>query len=148
MRYPIKAQGESRSFEPVITLGTTGAKSPGEILETLDKMRLEWYVTEGGSLMIKYWQTIAENFVPPEHAAIIRSSRQSSEQGDELDWLSKNLQNIREKYGGQWVAIDNNEIVASTPDLSELLNKITAFDRPFITFIPVDPVVWTFTYAY
>ena len=51
--------------------------------------------------MIKYWQIGAEDFVSPEQAAIIRSDRPSPEQGDELDWLSKNLANVCGPYSGQ-----------------------------------------------
>jgi hypothetical protein len=27
------------------------------------------------------------------------------------------------------------------------MNQISEYDRPLITFIPAEPVVWTFTYA-
>jgi hypothetical protein len=97
--------------------------------------------------MIKYWQIGAEDFVPSEQVAVIRSDRPSPDQGDELDWLSKNLPNVRGRYGGQWVAVYNNEIIAAAPDLPDLIRQIGGFDRPLITFIPAEPVVWTFTYA-
>lgn len=64
-----------------------------------------------------------------------------------LDWLSRNLQNIREQYGGQWIAIYNNEIAAAAVSLPDLMTQITELDKPFITFIPTEPVLWTFTYA-
>jgi hypothetical protein len=147
VRYAFKDQKGTTSLKTIIPLGSTGAKSPEEVSETLDRFGIEWHVTEGGTLMIKYWQTVAEDFVTPEHSATIRSSRQSPEQENELDWLGKNLENIRGEYGGQWVAIYNNEIMASTQNLSDLLNQIVELDRPFITYIPSEPVVWTFTYA-
>lgn len=125
----------------------TSGKSPEEVLSLLGKYGIEWHVTEEGTLMIKYWQVGAEDFVPIEHAAIIRASSPSPEQSDKLDWLSKNMQNIRSEYGGQWVAVYDDRIVASAQLLPELMNQILEYDRPLITFIPAEPVVWTFTYA-
>jgi len=29
-----------------------------------------------------------------------------------------------------------------------LMDQTSGLDRPLITFIPEDPIVWTFTYAY
>ena len=125
----------------------TGAESPEEILDTLTKFEIDWVVTEEGTLMIKYWQVTAEGFVSAEQAAVIRSTQPFSEQRDLLDWLSKNLPDIRKQYGGQWVAIHSNQIVASALNLADLLTKAAGFDTPLITFIPAEPVVWTFTYA-
>jgi len=133
---------------PVLESITTGAKAAGEILDTLEKLSIDWYLSEEGTLMIRYWQVGAENFVSPERAAVIRSSKKSAGQVDELDWLSKNLQDVRAQFGGQWVAVYNNAIVAAAPDLAHLMSKITEFDRPLITFIPADPVVWNFAYAH
>ncbi len=130
-------------FTPV----STGAKSPEEILETLGKYGIEWHLTEEGTLMIRYWQVVAEGFVSPEKAAAIRSMASSPGQGNELDWLSKNLQRVREEYGGQWVAVYDDRIVATDRNLSELMNQIGEFERPLITFIPLEPTVWTFTYV-
>ena len=146
MKYPIDAQ-QIRSVDSVIA-GITSAKSPEEALENLDKAGIDSYVTDSGDLWIRYWQIVAEGFVSEEHAAIIRSSRQSPEQGAELDWLSKNLQSIRQQYGGQWVAIYNNDVVAVAPDLTNLMTRVAEFNRPLITFIPAEPVFWTVTYAH
>jgi len=148
MKSSIQTYNQVESQKTIFRLiSSSGTKSPEEFLETLDKLRIEWFVTEKGTLMIKYWQIGAEDFVPPEQAAIIRSDRPGPEQAGELDWLSKNLPNVRGQYSGQWVAVYNNEIVAAAPDLSVLIRQIGGFDRPLITFIPTDPVVWTFTYA-
>jgi len=126
---------------------STGAKSPEEILGKLDELNIEYYVTEEGNLALKYWQ-IYEGFVSQEHVAIIRSARGSSGQGEKIDWLSKNLQTINEKYSGQWVAIQNDEVVAHSPNLQDLLSKIDNFDKPLVTFIPKETIVWTFTYDF
>src|SRR3990172_7429088 len=45
------------------------------------------------------------------------------------------------------VAVYSNEIVASALNLSDLMSHITKFDKPLVTFIPSEPVVWNFTYA-
>jgi hypothetical protein len=125
---------------------TTGANSPKGILEHLDKIGMECYVTEKGGLAVKYWQ-IFPGFVSEEHAAVIRANRSSQAEGSRMDWLSENLQSIQERYAGQWIAIGNNEIVASAPTLPELLTLIDDIDKPFITFIPTEPPIWTFTYG-
>jgi len=125
---------------------TTCAKCPEGVLSHLDKIGLECYVTEKGDLAIKCWQ-IKEGFVSEEYAGIIRSSKSSPMEADRMDWLSKNLQTIKEEYAGQWIAIGDNEIIASSPSLPELLILIGDVDKPLITFIPAEPIVWTFTYG-
>lgn len=134
----------------VTSVVSRGAKSPEEalnFLERLDRIGIESFVTEAGDLLIRYWTIGAQGFVNPEHAAVIRSKRPSPEQTDKLDWLSKNLANIRRQYEGQWIAIYGNQVVAASPNLPDLINQVTEFDRPLVTFIPQEPVVWTFTYA-
>lgn len=135
------------STKNVIRWIPTGDKSPEEVLRTLDEFGIEWYVTEEGALWIKSWQLGAEDYVSHQEAAVIRSGRPSPAQGNELDWLNRNLQEVRERHGGQWVAIYGNEIAAAAPNLPDLMSQITELDRPFITFIPSDPVIWTFTYG-
>jgi hypothetical protein len=126
---------------------STGAKSPEEALEILDRFGYETYVTKEGDLWVKSWQIGAKDFVPSEQVAVIRSIRTSLERVNELDWLSNNLQNIRGRYSNQWVAVYSNEIIAAASNLPDLMNQIGGFDRPLITFIPAELVVWNFTYA-
>lgn len=147
MKYSTVSSQALDSLKSIIKSVSVESESPEEILETLDKLGIESYVTEEGHLMIKYWHIGAEDFMPLEQAAIIRTSRPSLEYSNELDWLSKNLQNIRGEYGGKWVAVYDNRIVATASNLPELMSQITELDKPLITFIPTDPVVWTFTYA-
>ena len=147
MKYFIKAYEDIGDLRTTITSEATSGKSPDEVLESLDRLGIESHVTEEGDLWVRSWQIGAENFVDPEQAAVIRLNRPSLQRGNELDWLSKNLQNIRRQYGGQWVAIYDNVVVAAAPNLPALMNQITEFERPFVTFIPIDPIVWTFTYA-
>ncbi len=129
-----------------IDVVSTSASSAEEIMAHLDKIGMEPFVTEKGDLVIKCWQII-EGFVSEEHAAVIRANRSSTAEGSEMDWLSENLQSIQEIYAGQWIGIADNEIVASSPTLPELLTLIGDIDKPFVTFIPAEPVVWTFTYG-
>jgi hypothetical protein len=147
-----------RTFEKIGDLKTiltsvtaTGTKSLDQALNTLDRLDrlgIESFVTEEGDLWIKFWEIEAEDFVSPEHAAVIRSKRTAPEGIDNLDWLSKNLPHIRSQYGGQWIAVHSNAVVAAALNLSHLMNQIVEYDRPLITFIPAEPVVWTFTYAH
>src|SRR3990170_8109630 len=134
-------------FKSVIESMSIEAQSPTELLSALDRIGIESYVTEEGHLIIRYWQIGAEDFVPPEQASIIRTSRHLPDQGDNMDWLSKNLQTIRQEYGGKRVAGYNQRIVASSSTLTSLMNQIEEYDRPLITLIPAEPVIWTFTYA-
>jgi hypothetical protein len=138
---------EFGGLKAFLTPVSTGAKSPEEILETLGKYGIERYLKEEGTLMVRYWQVGAEGFVSPEKAAVIRSETSSPGQGNELDWLSKNLQRVRKEYGGQWVAVYDDRIVAADRNLSCLMNQIGEFDKPLITFIPSEPTVWTFAYV-
>ena len=136
------------SFKAVVSSTLTGVESPEEVLSQLEKMGIDWHVTEEGTLMIKYWQVGAENFVSPEHAASIRLKGESCEPGAELDWVSKNLDRLRQQYGGQWIAVYNCDVVASATDLPQLMLEIKEYDKPFTTFIPAEPIIWTFTYAH
>jgi hypothetical protein len=123
------------------------AQPSTELLSALDRIGIESYVTEEGRLMIKSWQIGVEDFVSPEQGSIIRTSRHLPDQGDNMDWLSKNLQTICQEYGGKWIAIYNERIVASSSTLPDLINQIKEYDRPLITLIPAEPVKWTFAYA-
>jgi len=123
------------------------AKSSQKVLDVLTKFGIEWHISEKGTLWGKTWHTLADGFVSPEQATIIRSTRKSPEQRCELDWLSKNLQSIKQDYSGQWIAINENRIVTSANDLSDLMNQITQLDKPFITFIPADEIIWNFAYG-
>ena len=137
--------GDFKSFFE--SASSIGAQSPTEFLSALDRMGIDSNVTGEGHLMIRYWQIGAEDFVPPEQVSIIHTSRHLPDQGDNMDWLSKNLQTIRQEYGGKWVAVYNERIVASSSTLPDLMNQIEEYDRPLITLIPAEPVIWTFTYA-
>ena len=135
-----------RNLMKIIDSVPTEATSSKEILVYLDRLGIEWYVTKTGDLGIKYWQ-ILSGFVSEEDAAVIRAECPSTPEGSQMDWLSENLQSIQERYAGQWIAIGNNAIIASALTLPELLTLIEDIDNPFITFIPSEPPIWSFTYG-
>ena len=147
MRFPIRSNENFESSSAVIASISTGTKSPEELLDALTRFGVEWYITEEGTLMIKYWQIGAEGFVSPERAGIIRSFRPIPEHSDQLDWLGKNLENIRRDFAGKWIAIYDSRIVGTAHNLAELMAQLVEFDGPFITFISAEPILWTFTYA-
>lgn len=134
------------NLKEIINSESTWPTASNEILAHLDRLGIEWHVTETGALGIKYWQ-ILSGFISEEDADVIRANRPSPPEGSKMDWLSENLQSIQERYAGQWIAIGDNENVISAPTLPELLTLIGDIDTPFVTFIPAEPVVWTFTYG-
>lgn len=146
MKYPLKFSVSTKETER-LEADLSGAETPERLLTLLDKFGVDWYVSEEGTLLVKYWQISAEDFVPPEKALVIRSNMPAPSQSNNLDWLSKNLENVRAEYGGRWVAIADERVVAAASDLSQLLSQISEYEEPFITFISPEPVIWTFTYA-
>lgn len=135
-------------IKSIISSTLTGGGSPEETLSHLAKMGIEWYVTEEGTLMIKYWRVGAENFVEPEHAAVIRSSADAPEPIAALDWLGQHLDELRQQYGGQWIAVYSNQVIASATEIPRLMSQIEEYANPFVTFIPAEPTIWNFTYAH
>lgn len=136
---------QAKSALCIVTSVSTGSTSSGEV--ALKRLWGDTHDTAKGVLMFRCWQIAAENFVSPEQVVVVRIGQPSPEQGDKIEWLSNNLQDICREYGGQWVAVYSNEIVASALNLSDLMSHITKFDKPLVTFIPSEPVVWNFTYA-
>lgn len=150
MNVLVKEFPEINQWNEFISSASTQGATGDEVLDYLDKMKIDWYVSEEGSLVLRYWQIGADTFVPPEKAAIIRSTKSSSEQVDNLDWLNKNLDKIRESHSGKWIAIHKNAIVASGPNMPGVLSQLgqlAGIDKPLITYIPEEPILWTFAYA-
>lgn len=127
----------------------TGSLSPQEILERLDSYGIEWYVTERGDLLIRYWQVAAEGFVRPEQVARIREGRAIPDEADALEWVSRHLAELQEKYPGRWIAIAGSRVVAASATLPDLLQQLSTLriDRLFITEVPAEPAVWETAYA-
>jgi len=147
MKYSIKSLQDIGEVKANLRATLTSAKSPEETLEMFDRIGLEPFVTEEDDLLVRIWAVAAEDFVPREEAAIIRAKRATSEKSDDLDWLGKNLAVVRGQYASEWIAVHEGEVIDHAPALPELLGRISEFDRPLITFIPAEPVTWTFTYA-
>ena len=125
---------------------STGAKSPQEILDAHTEYGIEWHVTKEGTLFYRAWQ-IVEGFVKQEQAITIREKQQPRKQSEENEWLSSNLENVRLSYANQWIAIYEKSIVASADDLPNLMNQVKQFDKPFITFIAEEEIIWDFAYG-
>ncbi|MBI2468835.1 MAG: hypothetical protein HYV62_13650 [Candidatus Rokubacteria bacterium] len=127
----------------------TSGLPPDEMLQRLDQFGIEWYITEQGDLMIKSWQIGAEGFLSPEQVGRIRMGRLVPPEANALEWVSQNLEDLRRRYGGQWIAVAERQVVVSAFSLPELLHQCRAagITRPFVTEIPAAPVIWTTTYA-
>jgi predicted mannosyl-3-phosphoglycerate phosphatase (HAD superfamily) len=147
MKYSISSIQDIGEVRANLEAILTSARSPEETLEILDKIGLEPFVTEEGDSLVRVWTIAAEDFIPREEAAIIRTKRGALEKSDSLDWLSKNLPAIRGQYAGEWIAVYEGEVIDHATALPELLGRISEFDKPLVTFIPAEPVTWTFTYA-
>ena len=58
------------------------------------------------------------------------------------------MDTLRQRYAGQWVAISQDQVIVSSMHLPDLLTQLAGHQQPFITFIPSEPTIWTFTYAH
>ena len=132
-------------IESIVTSGLP----PDEILSRLDSYGIEWYLTERGSLFLRYWQVGAENLIPPEQIGEIRDNQKIPREAAALEWLSDQLSAIMARYINRWIAIDNERVVADADNLPTLLEKIddASVETPFITFIPGDPIIWNTAYG-
>lgn len=128
---------------------STGSRSPEEVLARLDEFGISWHITDEGDLVIRYWQVVAEDFVPKEHVARIRASRSAPAEADSLEWVSRHMEELKARYGGQWVAIAGGEVVAFSPTVQGLIETLqeAGVQGPFITQIPAEPVVWRSAYG-
>lgn len=127
----------------------TSGLPPEEILKRLDSYGIQWYVTEKGDLMIRYWQIGAEDFVPVERIARIRESQTVPAEASALEWLSGHLREVKADYADRWIAIIDNEVVADAESLPALLQKVhdARIENPFVTFIPAEPIIWSTAYG-
>jgi len=128
----------------------TSSSTPKNILKQFNEYGIEWYLTERGDLLIKSWRIGAENFVPAEHVMELREDGKKHGEANALDWVSKNLSELREEYPGKWIAVVDDQVVAASDNLVALMQQLHDQDieLPFITEIPAQPVVWTTAYVY
>lgn len=123
----------------------TSSVDPTDIVEKLNTLDVEWWITDSGDVFIRYWQLGAEDFMPPEHVACVRAEKMPPPQVDKLEWVSQQLDTLRAVYAGQWVAITDEGVVASAPDLGALLALISdqGLQQPFVTQIPEETPIWS-----
>ena len=136
--------------DPILIRSTiTSARSPEEALKHLNKYNVESYITEQGDLMIRYWQIAAEGFVPAPQIAQFRTKNPSISGAESIEWVSKHLSYLRETFGGKWIAVVRDEVVASADELPSLMLKIEAIEveNPFVTQIPNDEITWHTLYG-
>lgn len=127
----------------------TSSLPPEEMLARLNSYGIEWYLTEKGGLMIRYWQVGAKDLVPAEQVGRIREGQIVPREASMLEWLSGRLRDLEASYAGQWIAVAENQVVAASNDLSNLLRQVQdlGLESPFITQIPAGPVIWATAYA-
>lgn len=133
----------------ILESGVTSGLSAEEILKQLDSYGIDWYVTEKGDLMIRYWQLGAEDCLPIERTARIRENQTTPREASALEWLSRHLREIRTQYTNRWIAIVDDQVVVDAGDLTSLLQRIedARIESPFVTFIPGEPIIWATAYG-
>ena len=133
----------------IVESAVTSGLTPEETLRSLESAGINWYITDQGDLMIRYWQVAAEGFVSPEHVGRIQIGHAAPEEASALDWVSRHLDELRRQYAGQWIAVMEDRVVAIAPNLAGLLDQIHAagVERPFVTQIPAGPIIWITAYA-
>ena len=133
----------------IVKSAVTSGRPPEEILERLNEYGIEWYITEEGNLMIKYWQVGAEDFVPEERVAEFRARTAAPSGAESLEWISKHLSELQATYGDKWIAVAGDEVIASADDLPRLVEALDELniDNPFVTQIPAGPIVWHTLYT-
>lgn len=141
--------GASTPVKEIIDSIVTSSLPPEEMLARLNSFWIDWYLTEKGDLMIKYWQVGAKDFVPTEHVARIREGQPVPPEAGMLEWLSAHLRELETSYAGQWIAAANNQVVAASDSLSALLEQLSdlGVKSPFVTQIPAGPAIWPTAYA-
>lgn len=127
----------------------TGGGTPEEVIDALNEYGVSWHLTQGGELWIRSWSIAAEDFAPPEDVPALRAENPAEHAIDDLDWVSRNLNQLRDQYGGQWIAVMDGAVIASNPLLPGLVAQLEEqdVDGPFITQVPAEDVVWETAYA-
>lgn len=132
----------------IIQSAVTSGNTAEEAVRQLDSYGIDWYLSDSGDLMVKYWQVGAEGFVPPEHVARIQAGRSRPNEAEALDWVSSHLGELRQRFGGRWIAVVGSGVVATAATLSQLLQQVRdlGIERPFVTEIPAGQVTWNMTF--
>lgn len=138
--------GPRKSF--IESIPTSGL-APEEVIKHLNSFDIDWWLSDSGDLFIRYWQVGAEDFVPVERVAEVRTGKLPPPEADKLEWVSKQLDTLRASYAGKWVAITDDGVSASASDLGELMSILDdeGIDQPLVTQIPEGPIIWNTAYA-
>jgi hypothetical protein len=55
-------------------------------------------------------------------------------------WVNKNFEALLKEYADQWIAVKNEEVIASDPDLNGLLSKLPEPAHTCVEFITREPL--------
>ena len=55
-------------------------------------------------------------------------------------WVNENLEPLLEQYPDQWIGVKNGQVIASDPELSDLLLKLPDPPRTCVEFITREPL--------
>ncbi len=55
-------------------------------------------------------------------------------------WVNENLVTLLEQYPDQWIAVKNGQVIASDPDLTDLLSQLPDPAHTCIEFITREPL--------
>lgn len=129
-----------------------GEMTPFANLDALDASEVEWYVSEVGDLFVWFWQAAIEGFVSDADIEVVRERKATrpEEESSNLEWYSRNQEDLRNRYGGQWIAVVAGGVVAHEADFGRLLEATRRFgvERPFVVQVPVQPPVGKMTFGH
>ncbi len=55
-------------------------------------------------------------------------------------WVSENMQTLLAQYADQWIAVKNNQVIASDVELADLLGKLADPAYTCVEFITQEPL--------
>jgi hypothetical protein len=90
-----------------------------------------------------------EDKLQPKYLEVATREHQAQDDVDPLDWIAEHLDELIYRYPDMWIAVYQGEVVASARDPAVLKAQIDAsgIERPLITEIPSEPIVWDTAYA-
>ncbi|MEW6203139.1 MAG: DUF5678 domain-containing protein [bacterium] len=55
-------------------------------------------------------------------------------------WINENLETLLAQYNDQWIGVKNGQVIASAPDLADLLSKLADPAHTCVEFITREPL--------
>ena len=55
-------------------------------------------------------------------------------------WINENLETLLEQYAEQWIAVENDQVIASDPGLTGLISKLPDPAHTCVEFITREPL--------